>query len=171
MNIMFNRTILILLIAILFFGLIANSTIAEAQSESTSSYTFNKQVDHITNNFEKLKEKITLFFKFDKKQKSAYQRELVEKRLAELDYVIKNKQWDYIEDVTSRYSTYLGNYINFVEKNKITGDKEQILNLLNGHKNFIEKMQTRFEFNSGWWILIEHDINVVKMSIEKIKAL
>lgn len=171
MNIMFNRTILSLLITILFFGFISNYVIADTQSESTSSYTLTKKVDYIANNFEKLKEKITLFFKFDKKQKSAYQKELIEKRLAELDYVIKNKQWDFIEDVTSRYSTYLGNYINFVEKNKIIDDKEQLLNILHGHKNFIEKIQTKFEYGSGWWIYIEHDINVLKMSIEKITAL
>lgn len=168
---MFSKLVLVFVVALLFCGVITTSVNANTQFEASSSYNPTQQADHITNNFEKLKEKITLFFKFDKKQKSTYQRELVEKRLAELDYVIKNKQWDYIEDVTSRYSTYLGNYINFVEKNKITNDKEQLLNILNGHKNFIEKIQTKFEYGSGWWIYIEHDINVIKMSIEKIKAL
>lgn len=168
---MFSRLIVVFFITLVSFGMITTYANADVQSESTSSYILNKKVDHISNNFEKLKEKIILFFKFDKKQKSAYQRELVEKRLAELDYVIKNKQWDYIEDVTSRYSTYLGNYINFVEKNKITDNKEQLLIILNGHKDFIEKTQTRFDYGSGWWIYIEHDINVLKMSIEKIKAL
>lgn len=168
---MFSRLILTSFITLLSFGMITSYVNADTQAESSSSYILTKKVGHIANNFEKLQEKITLFFKFDKKQKSAYQRELVEKRLAELKYVIENRQWDFIEEVTSRYTTYMGHYINFVEKNKITDDKDQLLALLDGHKYLIEKMQTRFEYESGWWLSIQHDINVLKMSSEKIKAL
>lgn len=121
------------------------------------------EVDHVANIFEKLGEKITLFFKFSKDGKFNHQKFLLEKRLAELKYVVDSKEWDPVEETSSRYATYLGNFTYFVIKNNLKDKKDEVLSTYQRHSQVVEGLQKNFEFNSGWWMLLEHDINSTKI--------
>lgn len=121
------------------------------------------RVDHIANVFEKLGEKVALFFKFSKEEKYNYNKFLLEKRLAELKYVIDSKEWTPVEETSSRYATYLGNFNGFVIKNNLKDKEEEILGIYKRHGMVLEEMQKNFEFESGWWLLLQHDINSTKI--------
>lgn len=118
---------------------------------------------HIANVFEKLGEKVTLFFKFTKDSKFSYQKFLLEKRLAELKYVVDSKEWQPVEETSSRYATYLSKFNDFVQKNNLAASKkDEITQLYLRHGKILEKLQQNFEYDGGWWLLLQHDINLLK---------
>lgn len=129
------------------------------------------QVNHIANNVEKLQEKITLFFKFDKKDKTKYMEFLSEVRLAELYYGIKSNQLDLLEPSASRYSTYIGNLTNFAMANRVSSEKDELTKMFEQHIKIIEELQSSIPHDSGWWLALQHDINSAKLFKDKIKSL
>lgn len=129
------------------------------------------KVNHVAGFFEKINEKITLFFKFDKENKTDFYQKLLEKRLAELEFVIKNGQGDLIEETSSRYSAYLGTTADFIFTNKLTSKKDALLKMFDNHTKIIETLQSHFEFESGWWLLLQHNINSINIFRDKIKNL
>ena len=126
------------------------------------------QVDHVANVIEKFNEKVTLFFKFSKEDKYNYQKFLLEKRLAELTYIIGNENWDPIEETSSRYATYLGNFNKFVLSNDLKDKKEEVLSIYQRHGGILEELQMNFEYDSGWWLLLQHDINSTRIFTNQI---
>jgi len=129
------------------------------------------EVNHIAQGFEKVWEKIILFSKFSKKSKLTYWEHLVEKRLAEVKYVLVSNQINSLEPTTSRYSTYLGRLSEFALKHKIVDKKDELLKIYSEHQQILADLQKDFEFNCGWWIMLENDINVNKIFTEKVQAL
>lgn len=156
---------------LLFFYIIFSLPGVVLAQESQTETKTKVEVDHVANVLEKFREKVTLFFKFSKEDKYSYQKFLLEKRLAELKYVIDTKQGNLIEETSSRYSTYLGNFTDFVIKNKLTSKKEEILKMYEEHQKILDTLQINFEFESGFWLLLQHDINTVKIFSEQIKLL
>ncbi len=126
------------------------------------------KVEEVVNPIERLKEKITLFFKFSDKDKLSYQKYLVEKRLGELDLVIRRGEGDAVEEQSSRYATYVGRLGDLIASQKNVADKEQIKQMYREHLKILDTLQRNFEFGSGWWRLLENDINTVKIFIDKI---
>ena len=112
-----------------------------------------------------------MFFKFSQKDKINYQQELTEKRLAELKYVIDSDKGDMIEDTSSRYSTCLGNLTEAVVKNKATDKKQELLTMYENHAKVLENLISQMEVESGFWLLLKHDINYIKIYSDQIKAL
>lgn len=128
------------------------------------------KVDRIAGKIEKVKEKLSLFLKFNKVAKVDYYQYLSEKRLAELVYAVENDV-NSLEQTASRYSTYIGTLTNYVLANKITGEKQDLVSMFERHTRIIESLQKKFEFESGWWLAIQHDINSLGIFKDKIKAL
>lgn len=130
-----------------------------------------KRVDHIANIRERIQERINLFFKFSPQDKAYYQKELAEKRLAELSFVIENKKGDFIEETSSRYSTYLGRLTETVTDKKLSNMKGELLKMLENHKLILDELIKPFESNSGFWLLLQHNINVLQIYADQIKNL
>lgn len=126
------------------------------------------EVDHVAGDFEKLNEKIALFFRFSKEDKYKYQKFLVEKRLAELKYIVDSKDWDPVEVTSSRYATYLGNFNNFILENKLGNKKNELISMYERHSRILEELKRNFERDSGWWILLQHDINSTRIFSEQL---
>lgn len=121
------------------------------------------KVTHIANVFEKLGEKVTLIFKFSQNDKFNYQKFLLEKRLAELKYVIESKEWQPVEETSSRYATYLSKFNNFVLENNLgSNKKDEIIKIYDRHNKILKELQQNFEYDGGWWLLLQHDINLIK---------
>lgn len=164
-NIFTSLIILLCLIFLSFF--LVNDTFAQDSSKSTGII----EVNRVTNIKDRLWEKINLFFKFSQKDKINYQQELTEKRLTELKYVIDSGKGDMIEETSSRYSTYLGNLTETVMKNKMINKKQELINMLENHNKVLENLIQGMEANSGFWLLLKHDINYVKIYSDQIKSL
>lgn len=159
-----KKLIILLLFFIVSFGIMS-------QVEAVDEIKPNIQVDHIANNIEKIQEKITLFFKFDKKDKTKYMEFLSEKRLAELYYGIKSNQLDLLEPSASRYSTYIGNLTNFAMANRVASEKDELTKMFDKHIKIVEELQSSIPHDSGWWLALQHDINSAKIFEERIKGL
>lgn len=162
----------IILAIFLFFALSLSfvpSNLNAQDSKEEAKVEF--QVDHVANVIEKLTEKINLFFKFPKEGKFNYQKYLLEKRLAELKYVVDSKEWQPVEETSSRYATYLGKFNEFVVKKGLGNKKEEILKIYARHSKVLEELQRNFKFESGWWLLLQHDINSTKIFTDQFRNL
>lgn len=158
--------LLVSIVALLI--LIFSTNIALAVDGSPSATI---KVSSIAGSLEKVKEKITLFFKFKKEDKADYYQYLTEKRLAEEQFVIENNQIDLVEETASRYSTYVGTLANYITANKLVDKKESTLKMLEADEKVIGRLQNKFDYFSGWWIAIEHDKNTIKIFSQKLKDL
>lgn len=163
-------------IRIIFFVLITflliTGPVINASYKNTATVSAQiEKVDHIANIRERLAERITLFFKFSPVEKVNYQKLLAEKRLAELQYVIESKKGDLIEETSSRYSTYLGRLTNQLVFSKVTNKKEEILKMLDLHSQVVEELTAKIDRNSGFWLLLQHNTNTIKLLSDQIKNL
>lgn len=129
------------------------------------------KVDHLATKVEKIKEKITLFFKFNKLDKANYYQYLVEKRLGEMVYVIENDKIDSVEETASRYATYLGQLTDYMKKNNLLGKKDDLTKLYEAHTKKILELQKKFKYDSGWWLAIQHDLNTITILKDQTKTL
>lgn len=155
--------ILILLLAIATGILYLNFTSPDLRSRPNTN--------HIAR-LEKFEEKLILNLKFDRSRKADYYQFLLEKRLAELKFAATNKdQLDYVEETASRYTTYLGYLSDFIIQNKMTNRKDELLQTFSEHTQIIEELQKNYQFDSGWWLAIQHDINTLKIFSDQIKPL
>jgi len=157
--------ILLLAIALGVSTLFTTQAVFAQENPSTSF-----QVDHVARGFEKIKERVTLFFKFSKDSKLDYLAYLSEKRLAELEYGVNNDV-NLIEETASRYTTYQGKLSEFVISNKMSDKKDPLSKMYSNHIAVLEKLQSKFEYDSGWWLSIQHGINVNKEFKEKLSTI
>lgn len=146
-------------------------TVGLSSVKATQEFVANFKVNHIASPFEKIIEKIKLKFKYDNNDKAEYLRYVLEKRLAELVYVVSVNKVDDIETTASRYNTYELSVVNFVIKNKLSSQKDNLVLDLIRHKQVIEKLQENYKFESGWWLAIQHDINSIKDGLAKLESL
>ncbi len=144
------------------------SDIAATESSSQSATIENV---HLSNIVDRLVERITMLFKFSTTDKINYQMQLTEKRLGELDYAVVNDRGDLIEELSSRYSTYVGNLTEMIVKNKALDKKQSVLDMYNRHSKIVDELDKKFEANSGLWLLMEHDKNYLKIYSDQLKDL
>ena len=161
------------LIYLIFFTflILANVVLVNAQAKSPQASESAMKIDRISNIRDRLFEKIALFFKFSKEDKLNYYIYLQEKRLADLNFAIDQDHGDLIEELSSRYSTYIGNMVNFAVENKISNKKDGITKMMEIHKKIIGDQQKKFPFESGFWLLLQHDINTLKIFSDKLQQI
>lgn len=148
-------------IVILFFGY---SSVKAA--DSGGAYI---KVDHLPGLVEKLKEKLDSFLKFSTQERLKNNEYIVKKRLGELVYVIGTGQGDLIEETSSRYNTYLGKLNNIALKADNKNDKEEALKLYSDQAKILDNLHSKFEYPSGFWILLQENIDSVKIFSDKLK--
>lgn len=162
-----KKILLVFFISVFFL----NTITVNAQGKIKQSSESAVKVDRISNIRDRLFEKISLFFKFSQEQKLDYLIYLQEKRLADLKYAIDNDNGDLIEELSSRYSTYLGKMVNFMSEKKLSYKKEEVLKMMENHKVILDTLQKNFKFESGFWLLLQHDINTIKIFSDKVKQI
>lgn len=159
----------IFLPAILFaiFAFPLNVEVQAVESSASSSV----KVDKVSNVLDRFGERIQGWFKFSAEDKANYQMGLIEKRLAELQYVIDDGQGDLIEEVSSRYATYVGKFADDLISKKLSAENTKYLVMFESHLKILPELRDHFPSNSGWWLLLQHDINTVQIFSDKIKNL
>lgn len=158
-------------IFVIIGALLLPSGVAFAQVNNSSASAQVMQVEQVANLRDRILERITLFFKFNPSSNEEYQSQLVEKRLAEVKYVVDSNNWDPIEETSSRYSSYLGRLTKFVIDHKMTNKKDDLLKMYKRHEQVLEQLVKNFEYNSGFWLLLQHDINANKIYQQQIQDL
>lgn len=127
-------------------------------------------VDHIASPREKIVEKIGFWLKFSKEDKVRYYQKLLDKRLGEIAFGAATNV-DLIEPTASRYATYVGNLINYIEANQINTQKDGLVKQFDLHSKAVKEIQSKYEYESGWWLALQHDINMLATAKEKVEGL
>lgn len=161
---MFKKILSVLAIVLVSTFLLAS--VVQAQDSSTTI-----KVDHVAGGLEKVMEKVTLFLKFNKEAKTDYYQYLLEKRLAEISYVIGANNIDMVEPTASRYTTYIGVMADYMIANKVSDKKDQVTAEFGRHRKVLMDLQGKFKHDSGWWLAIQHDINSTNDFTEKLKGI
>lgn len=116
----------------------------------------------------RLWEKITEKFQFKTDTKFKYSNSLIDKRMSELGYVIKNKRLDEVQRSTQRLAYQVGVLSELLIQNKNTQMKEQLNKKINSFFPALAELRDNFPANSSFWMLVSHDINGLKEYSEKL---
>ena len=162
---MILRKFISVILISLFLNFFTFSVLANESSQSALV-----KVKDVSTIVDRLKEKIALFFAFSKVQKNEIYKNLLEKRLADVEYVFEDNRGDLIETTTSRYWAQIGRTKDFVLKNKqslISGENKKDINIeewrgiLERHILVINHLRDIIGYESPFWLLLSHDFNVL----------
>lgn len=159
------KRIFLLTVLLAVFAFPLNMEVQAAESSASSGI----KVDKVSNVLDRFSERVHGWFKFSGEDKANYQLGLIEKRLAELQYVIDDGQGDLIEEVSSRYATYVGRFSDDLIPKKLSAENAKYLVMFESHLKILPELRDHFPSNSGWWLLLQHDINTVQIFSDKIK--
>lgn len=159
-----KSTIKYILLLCLFIVLI----FPKSSSQKSSASDQVVQVSGMANTGSRLGERIILFSKFSKNAKADYRQYLVKKRFGELQYVLDNQLGYFFEETTSRYSTYVGRLTNQIVKDRLVNKKEEVLKMYASHSVILEQYASEQEYDSAFWLLLQHDINYLKLYSDQV---
>lgn len=123
--------------------------------------------DHLPGFIDKATEQVGMWFKFNQQAKMDYSEYLLQKRMAELEYISATKQYDFIETSASRYQTYLEKLSLYPVKN--SEHKDQLRDDLQYNLDRITNFQSNFAHDSGWWLALQHDINETQSLLNQLQ--
>ena len=113
--------------------------------------------------FENLMEK----FQFTNENKEKYYEDLLQKRLAELKYVVDKDYLDQVEKSTQRVSYQVGTLTDYVVGKKLNNKKQSLVDLYKEDKIILEKLRDKYPANSSFWMLVQHIINSIDINLQK----
>lgn len=116
----------------------------------------------------RLWEKIMEKFQFNNDTKFKYSNSLIDKRMSELGYVVKNRRLDEVQRSTQRLAYQVGTLTDFLIKQEDKQMKEQIKTKINSFFPALSELRDNFPANSSFWMLVQHDINSLKEYSEKL---
>jgi hypothetical protein len=116
----------------------------------------------------RLKEKVGYFFAFSQNAKINYQLSLVEKRISEVVSLVDQKQIDPLELSGYRFAAQSGEAANLVV-NGTPEQKGRVINQFNGYITILGKLRDKFPANSSYWLVMQQDIDSLKLLTDKLK--
>lgn len=119
-------------------------------------------------NFKRLWEKGRELFLFSNKLKQPYYESLLRKRLAELKYVAEDKILSELQRATERFAFQAGKLTDVIEKSG-SEEKEKLTKEFENYDDLLIDLRDKYPANSSFWILIQHDINTLKILSERLK--
>lgn len=137
----------------------------------SDEYVFDTQITRKATFINKIFEKTGLLIHLNKSSKAKYWRKLVDKRLAEFKLVVENDDRGAFEEASSRYSSYVANYSDYLLNANLVNEKSITKQQFDKHQEILNTFKNKYEYNSAWWILVMHPINtleIFKLKIEKL---
>lgn len=117
--------------------------------------------------FKRLWEKGSAKLQFSSQSKIRFNESLLKTRLAELNYVVQNKLLSEVQSSSERFAYQAGILTKGLSKgNK---EKEKIVKEFEQIQIFLDKLRDNYPANSSFWMLIQHDINTLKILADQIK--
>ena len=118
--------------------------------------------------FKRLKEKVVLILKLSKNKKVDYQKDLLTKRLAELVYIVVNKDEANIEKASQRYEASAGKLTEYVLARDMPSRFTDVKMLMEEHKKIIEELKSSYPYHTAQYRFIVNDINSLDIYISKL---
>lgn len=117
----------------------------------------------------RLWEKIAENFQLGTEAKFKYSNPLIDKRMSELGYVVKNRRLDEVQRSSQRLAYQVGTLTDFLIKQGNKQMKDQLKIKINTFYPALSELRDNFPANSSFWMLVQHDINSFKEYQEKLK--
>lgn len=114
--------------------------------------------------YEKVSEKIL----FLDDSKINFSKKILNKRFSELVYLAEKKDTEQIQKASERFAYQAGKLTDLV-KDKPTAEKEKVVSLFSTYKNDLDKIKHNYEQDSGYWILMLHDINTLSFLTARLE--
>lgn len=141
------------------------TTVSELKSEvqqqpadpGTISYLIGRLI-------EKVSEKII----FMEDSKINFSKKMLNKRFSELVYLVEKKDTEQLQKSSERFAYQAGILADLV-KDQPPNEKEKVIRLFNSYKNDLNKIKHNYDQDSGYWILILHDINTLDILTARLK--
>lgn len=164
----------ILLLITFFIVLLPGAVLAQSESSSADSIRLTNIVyekvnpDKIFNySLKRLGEKLSLLFSTNEQKANQYKK-IMDARLAELKYIIDNKQMAYFEIATQRYFTTVGQYTNFLIQTNLNDQKATVKEELSLNIPILESLRDSFDSKTAEWRFVQDDINYTKSYIDQL---
>lgn len=116
----------------------------------------------------RLWEKIVEKFQFNKENKFKYAGSLIDRRMSELGFVVKNRRLGEIQRSSQRLAYQVGTLTEFLIQQADKEMKEQMKTKINSFSPALSELRDNFPANSSFWMLVQHDINALKEYSEKL---
>lgn len=116
----------------------------------------------------RLWEKITEKFQFGNDAKFKYLNSLIDKRMSELNFVVKNKRLDEVQRSSQRLAYQVGTLTDLLVQKGDKQAKDQLKTRINSFIPALSELRDNFPANSSFWMLVQHDINSVKEYADKL---
>jgi hypothetical protein len=115
----------------------------------------------------RLSEKIQSKLIFSKVRNVNFQGDLVERRLLELNFIVKNKYLSSLEYSSQRFSAQAGVFIDGLDslENKDSGTT---LQRFSNYEDILNNLRDQFPANSSQWLLLQQNIDTLNILSEKI---
>lgn len=155
-----------LLLFLLIIGIIAYSSFPVYAHESTLPKV-KITPDSFYFPFKRITEKIMANFQVGSDAKVNYYKNLVQNRMAELNYVVEKDYLDQIEKSTQRVSYQVGVLTDYVVAKKLNNKKQSLTDLYKEDKTILEKLRDKYPANSSFWMLVQHIINSIDINLQK----
>lgn len=120
-------------------------------------------------NFKRLWEKGLGQLMLSQELKISFHKSQLKARLAELRIVVDEKILSEVQRSSERFSYQAGILTNVIVKKDDAKTKGQLLEEFESYDPLLQKLRDRFEANSSFWMLIQHDINTLKILSERLK--
>lgn len=118
----------------------------------------------ITRLLEKVSEKIL----FMEDSRVNFSKKILNKRFSELVYLAEKKDTEEIQKSSERFAYQAGTLTELV-KDKAPSEKEKVVLLFNSYKDDLNKIKHNYDQDSGYWILMLHDINTLDILTARLK--
>jgi hypothetical protein len=120
--------------------------------------------------FKRLYEKTRLTLISSPEDKLNYQYSLLDKRLAELTFIVENKASSQILNTSLRYSTTAGQTVEIVIDNNMTDKLEKTKQKLEGHLLIVKNLIQKYPSDDSEAKFIIDDANYLQIYINKLSS-
>lgn len=119
--------------------------------------------------FKRLWEKGLGQLMFSQNSKISFHKAQLKSRLAELKVVVDEKILSEVQRSSERFAYQAGILTNEIVKKDDPKIKGKLLEEFEKYDPLLQKLRDRFEANSSFWMLVQHDINTLKILSERLK--
>lgn len=160
-----KKLLLTFLIVAFLLPIFSVPSTANTQPRTPTAPTINYEKINMENGFSYLlkraKEKVALFIlSYSPQKKLNYYEKLLDVRLAELKFIVYNKDIANIEVASQRYFSTAGQLTSYLmSKPNLSSSKETVINLFAKHSLVLENLKTSYENTTAEWRLLRDDVN------------
>lgn len=119
--------------------------------------------------FKRLWEKGIEKLQFSRELKVNFYQSQFKIKLSELNYVVENKLLGEVQQSSERFAYSAGILTDELVKQNKSGEKEKVIKAFEEYGKFLEKLRDVYPANTSFWMLIQHDINSLKILSERLK--